>query len=86
MGDVPLHTSPTNLGLRSQVIRKDVPLLTNTQYTPRSSGVPLENGYTMQRPRGRSAIYHMARTPNTRVHDTDFRKVCTMMMAILVRF
>ncbi|KAL5720682.1 hypothetical protein ACHQM5_013327 [Ranunculus cassubicifolius] len=84
MVSAPLNTSPSNLGLRSQPFRNDVPLLANAPYTPKPSGALLtpnsaadfsENGYTTRRTRGRSAIYNMARTPNFRIHDTAIRKI-----------
>ncbi|PIA59762.1 hypothetical protein AQUCO_00400571v1 [Aquilegia coerulea] len=52
-------------------------------YTPKSSGLPLaprsvasvsENCYTVRSSRGRSAIYNMARTPNSRIQDPNTGK------------
>ncbi|XP_010247882.1 PREDICTED: nuclear pore complex protein NUP1-like isoform X2 [Nelumbo nucifera] len=73
------------LGLRSQALRGDVSLLSNgplPQKSPKMSLAPRsavrfagvsgasENCYLTPRPRGRSAIYSMARTPYSRVHST----------------
>lgn len=86
MGSRPSKVSPSMLSTRSQVVREDTPLLTNVQYVQRSPipsvttrtvgflGVR-ENGFTTPRSRGRSAIYSMARTPYSRVRQTDVQKV-----------
>ncbi|XP_060186110.1 nuclear pore complex protein NUP1 [Lycium barbarum] len=85
MGSRPSKVSPSMLSTRSQVVREDTPLLTNAQYVQRSP-VPSvttrtpgflgvrENGFTTPRSRGRSAIYSMARTPYSRVRQTDVQK------------
>lgn len=74
------------LSTRSQVVRENTPLLTNVHYVQRSP-VPSvttrtagffgvrENGFTTPRSRGRSATYSMARTPYSRVRQTDVQKV-----------
>jgi len=38
-----------------------------------------ENGFVTPRPRGRSAIYSMARTPYTRIYPTSTLKVCLFL-------
>ncbi|MCD9645868.1 hypothetical protein HAX54_035178 [Datura stramonium] len=84
MGSRPSKVSPSMLRTRSQVVREDTPLLTNVQYVQRSP-IPVtartagflgvrENGFTTPRSRGRSAIYSMARTPYSRVRQTDVQK------------
>ncbi|XP_055831345.1 nuclear pore complex protein NUP1-like isoform X2 [Solanum dulcamara] len=85
MGSRPSKVSPSMLSTRSQVVREDTPLLTNVQYVQRSPipsvttrtvgflGVR-EDGFTTPRSRGRSAIYSMARTPYSRVRQTDVQK------------
>ncbi|KAJ8526333.1 hypothetical protein K7X08_028810 [Anisodus acutangulus] len=85
MGSRPSKVSPSMLSTRNQVVREDTPLLTNVQYvqrspvpsvTTRTPGVlgVRENGFTTPRSRGRSAIYSMARTPYSRVRQTDVQK------------
>uniref|UniRef100_A0A0V0IZ93 Putative nucleoporin-like n=1 Tax=Solanum chacoense TaxID=4108 RepID=A0A0V0IZ93_SOLCH len=85
MGSRPSKVSPSMLSTRSQVVREDTPLLTNVQYIQRSP-IPSvttrtagflgirENGFTTPRSHGRSAIYSMARTPYSRVRQTDVQK------------
>ncbi|KAF9591805.1 hypothetical protein IFM89_007360 [Coptis chinensis] len=84
MGNGSLKGSPLASGLRSQAFRKEVPPLSNIPFTPKSSGLSLaprsasgvsENGYTMPRPRGRSAIYSMARMPISRVYGNGTGKI-----------
>ncbi|OVA17122.1 hypothetical protein BVC80_9045g12 [Macleaya cordata] len=87
MGNRPSKVSPSTLGLRSQALREDVSLLMNVPFTPKSPSMSLvprsavrfagvsENGYLTPRPRGRSAIYSMARTPYSRVHNTGTLKI-----------
>ncbi|KAF5205193.1 Pentatricopeptide repeat-containing protein [Thalictrum thalictroides] len=95
MGNVPSNVSSSTIAMRSQILKKEAPLLTNVpytpmssglslaKYTPKSSGLPLaprsvasvsENSYTVRSSRGRSAIYNMARTPNSRVQDPNTGK------------
>ncbi|XP_068634581.1 nuclear pore complex protein NUP1-like isoform X2 [Aristolochia californica] len=79
MGSRPLRVSPTTLGLRNQALREDptflsivplkTPRLSNMSFTPRSSHLLLGNGYVTPRPRGRSAIYNMARSPHIKGHS-----------------
>lgn len=38
-----------------------------------------ENGFVTPRPRGRSAIYGMARTPYARIYPTSTLKVCLFL-------
>ncbi|CAN4114467.1 unnamed protein product [Withania somnifera] len=82
MGNRPSKVSPSMLSSRSQIVREDTPLLANMHYiqrspipsvTPKTVGFlgVRENGFTTPRSRGRSAIYSMARTPYSRVHQTD---------------
>lgn len=78
MGTRPSEASPSVLGLRSQTLKIGSNLLKNLPFPPKSPvmslvskpivrvGVP-ENGFMTPRTRGRSAIYHMARTPYSRV-------------------
>lgn len=85
MGSRPSKVSPSMLSTGSQVVRENTPLLTNVHYVQRSP-VPSvttrtagffgvrENGFTTPRSRGRSAIYSMARTPYSRVRQTDVQK------------
>ncbi|CAN4126362.1 unnamed protein product [Withania somnifera] len=84
MGSRPSKVSPSMLSTRSLIVKEDTPLLTNVQYVQRSP-VPSvtrtsgflgvrENGFTTPRSRGRSAIYSMARTPYSRVQQTDVQK------------
>ncbi|KAL3323882.1 hypothetical protein AABB24_038185 [Solanum stoloniferum] len=85
MGSRPSKVSPSMLSTRSQVVREDTPLLTNVQYVQRSP-IPSvttrttgflgirENGFATPRSHGRSAIYSMARTPYSRVRQTDVQK------------
>ncbi|MCL7022025.1 hypothetical protein MKW94_009592 [Papaver nudicaule] len=87
MGNRPSKVSPSTLGLRSQSLREDVSLLTNAPFTPKSHSMSLvprsavrfpavsENGFMTPRPRGRSAIYNMARTPYSRVHNSGVLKI-----------
>ncbi|XP_068649750.1 nuclear pore complex protein NUP1-like isoform X2 [Aristolochia californica] len=68
MGSRALRVSPTTLGLRSQALMEDLTFPSIVPFrTPRSSRLLLDNGYgTTPRPRGRSAIYNMARSPYLR--------------------
>ncbi|KAI3924480.1 hypothetical protein MKW98_032681 [Papaver atlanticum] len=84
--------SPSTLGLRSQSLREDVSLLTNAPFTPKSHSTSLvprsavrfptvsENGFMTPRPRGRSAIYNMSRTPYSRVHNSGVLKIDAQVM------
>ncbi|KAL3523694.1 hypothetical protein ACH5RR_016528 [Cinchona calisaya] len=85
MGSQVSKVSPSVLGLRSRVAREDAALLSNVPFTPKSTMVSLskkasahvevpENGFMTPRSWGRSAIYNMARTPYSRVHQTAFEK------------
>ncbi|XP_059317599.1 nuclear pore complex protein NUP1-like isoform X2 [Lycium ferocissimum] len=82
MGTRPSKVSPSILSSQSQVVRVDTPLLKNVAYsqnvpitsmTTKTAGVVgvRANGFTTPRSRGRSAIYHMARTPYSRLRQTD---------------
>ncbi|KAJ8747225.1 hypothetical protein K2173_008880 [Erythroxylum novogranatense] len=70
--------SPSTLTLRSHLARDGSPSLTNVTYSLDSPITSLmsrppgfsANGFVTPRSRGRSAIYHMARTPYSRVHST----------------
>ncbi|PHU18398.1 hypothetical protein BC332_14093 [Capsicum chinense] len=77
MGTRPSKASPSILSLQSQFVR-DTPLLKNAAYsqnlritsvTANTAGVVgvRANGFTTPRYRGRSAIYHMAPTPYSRL-------------------
>lgn len=78
--------SPSMLSTRSLVVREDTPLLTNVHVqrspipsvTTRTAGFPgiRENGFATPKSHGRSAIYSMARTPYSRIRQTDVQKVC----------
>ncbi|KAJ4970867.1 hypothetical protein NE237_003966 [Protea cynaroides] len=85
MGNRASKVSPSTLGLRSQVLREELPLVSNLPFPRRSSGLSLvprssvryagtpgvsENGYQTPKSQGRSAIYSMARTPYARIHST----------------
>lgn len=78
----PPNVSPTILSSQSQVVRVDTPLLKNVAYSQNSPITSVTtkpaglvgvraNGFTTPRSRGRSAIYHMARTPYSRLRQTD---------------
>ncbi|XP_043717504.1 nuclear pore complex protein NUP1-like isoform X2 [Telopea speciosissima] len=84
MGNRPSKVSPSTLGLRSQVLREELPSVSNVPFPRKSSGLSLvprssvrfagvpgvsENGYQTPRSRGRSAIYSMVRTPYSRIHS-----------------
>ncbi|XP_042511254.1 nuclear pore complex protein NUP1-like isoform X2 [Macadamia integrifolia] len=84
MGNIPSKVSPSTLGLRSQVLREELPLVSNVPFPRKSSGLSLvprssvrfagvsgvsENGYQTPRSQGRSAIYGMVRTPYSRIHS-----------------
>lgn len=87
MGSRSSKVSPSMLSTRSQAVREDTPLLRNVQYvqksplpsaTTRTAGLlgVRENEFTTPRSHGRSAIYSMARTPYSRVRQTEVQKVC----------
>nr|BAO49705.1 nuclear pore complex protein Nup136a [Nicotiana benthamiana] len=89
MGSRSSKVSPSMLSTRSQAVREDTPLLTNVQYvqnsplpsaTSRTAGLLgiRENGFTTPRSRGRSAIYSMARTPYSRVRQTEVQKATSL--------
>ncbi|RZC77860.1 hypothetical protein C5167_002040 [Papaver somniferum] len=92
MGNRSSKVSPSALGLRSQSLREDVSLLTNAPFTPKSHSMSLvprsavrfptvsENGFMTPRPRGRSAIYNMSRTPYSRVHNSGVLKIDAQVM------
>nr|BAO49706.1 nuclear pore complex protein Nup136b [Nicotiana benthamiana] len=82
MGSRSSKVSPSMLSRRSQAVREDTPLLRNVQYvqksplpsaTTKTAGLlgVRENGFTTPRSHGRSAIYSMARTPYSRVRQTE---------------
>ncbi|PHT82511.1 hypothetical protein T459_15526 [Capsicum annuum] len=87
IGTRPSKASPSFLSSQSQVVR-DTPLLKNAAYsqnlpitsvTTNTAGVVgvRANGFTTRRSRGRSAIYHMARTPYSRLRQTDDQMACS---------
>ncbi|XP_026427745.1 nuclear pore complex protein NUP1-like isoform X1 [Papaver somniferum] len=92
MGNRSSKVSPSTLGLRSQSLREDVSLLTNAPFTPKSHSMSLvprsavrfptvsENGFMTPRPRGRSTIYNMSRTPYSRVHNSGVLKIDAQVM------
>ncbi|KAI3993796.1 hypothetical protein MKX01_002809 [Papaver californicum] len=92
MGNRSSKVSPSTLGLRSQSLREDMSLLTNAPFTPKSHSMSLvprsavrfptvsENGFMTPRPRGRSAIYNMSRTPYSRVHNSGVLKIDAQVM------
>ncbi|KAK4353392.1 hypothetical protein RND71_028910 [Anisodus tanguticus] len=82
MGTRPSKVSPSILSSQSQAVRVDTRLLKNVAYsqnlpitsvTTKTAGLVgvRANGFTTPRSHGRSAIYHMARTPYSRLHQTD---------------
>lgn len=82
----PSKVSPTILSSQSQVVRVDTPVLKSVAYSQNLPIAPVTtktaglvgvraNGYTPPRSRGRSAIYHMARTPYSRLRLTDGQMV-----------
>ncbi|KZV55255.1 hypothetical protein F511_06732 [Dorcoceras hygrometricum] len=83
MGTRPSKISPSDLGIRNQVRRKDAGLLANVPFASKSPnmlnitsaghGDP-KNSFTTPKSRGRSAIYNMARTPYSRVHPLSIKK------------
>ncbi|XP_009625596.2 nuclear pore complex protein NUP1 isoform X1 [Nicotiana tomentosiformis] len=89
MGSRSSKVSPSMLSTRSQAVREDTPLLRNVQYvqksplpsaTTRTAGLlgVRENGFTTPRSHGRSAIYSMARTPYSRVRQTEVQKATSL--------
>ncbi|KAL8050435.1 hypothetical protein ABFX02_06G081600 [Erythranthe guttata] len=83
MGSMPSKVSPSVLGMRGQVARKDmrgdIPFFSKSPTTSLSkkTSTPLaapENGFLTPRARGRSAIYSMARTPYSRVNPASNHK------------
>lgn len=86
MGSRPSQISPSALGMRNQFGKEGTGLLANTLIASKSPIMSLakktsvslgavENGFTTPRPRGRSAIYNMARTPYSRVNPNSILKV-----------
>ncbi|MCD7447201.1 hypothetical protein HAX54_026320 [Datura stramonium] len=82
MGTRPSKVSTSTLSSHSQVARVGTPLLKDVAYsqnlpitsvTTKTAGLVgvRANGFTTPRSRGRSAIYHMARTPYPRLRQTD---------------
>ncbi|TMW96091.1 hypothetical protein EJD97_007924 [Solanum chilense] len=78
----PSKVLPTILSSQSQVVRVDTPVLKSVAYSQNLPIAPVTtktaglvgvraNGFTPPRSRGRSAIYHMARTPYSRLRLTD---------------
>lgn len=91
----PPNVSPTILSSQSQVVRVDTPLLKNVAYSQNSPITSVTtkpaglvgvraNGFTTPRSRGRSAIYHMARTPYSRLRQTDGQMVHMLSLPTLV--
>ncbi|XP_075084483.1 uncharacterized protein LOC107818101 isoform X2 [Nicotiana tabacum] len=89
MGSRSSKVSPSMLSTRSQAVREDTPLLRNVQYvqksplpsaTTRTAGLlgVRENEFTTPRSHGRSAIYSMARTPYSRVRQTEVQKATSL--------
>ncbi|KAF3434398.1 hypothetical protein FNV43_RR25501 [Rhamnella rubrinervis] len=84
MGGRPSKVTPSKLGFRSQVFGENSAVLSSlpskllvTPVVPKTSSraeAPL-NGFITPRSRGRSAIYSMARTPYSRVHQTTLKGV-----------
>ncbi|XP_077225695.1 uncharacterized protein LOC143858895 [Tasmannia lanceolata] len=72
MDNRPSKVSPTTIGFRGQTFREDANMLNIVPFAPRSAG---ENGFRTPIPRGRSAIYNMARSPYSRVNPTTTLKV-----------
>ncbi|KAF5186522.1 Nuclear pore complex protein nup1 [Thalictrum thalictroides] len=85
MGSRTLKVTPSTLRYHDQASIQDVVLQNSVQFTPKSHSMSLvpktashnrsaprgsEYGYLTPVPRGRSAIYNMARTPHSRVHHT----------------
>lgn len=91
MGSRPSKVSPSTLGVRSQIIQEDASLLT-VPYAKKSS-MPLlasrhsvhfscipeysANSYMTPRPRGRSALYRMSRSPYFKVPPSTNIRVGT---------
>lgn len=85
MGSRPSKVSPSMLGIRTQALGEDSPIISSRPFPPkspilpilpRSSGLPgyADNGFITPRSRGKSAIYSWARTPYSRVHSTSTPK------------
>lgn len=86
MGSRPSQVSPSALGMRNQLGKESMgfvadpliasksPITSLAQTTSVSRGAA-DNGFITPRPRGRSAIYTMARTPYSRVHPSSSLKV-----------
>ncbi|PIA54243.1 hypothetical protein AQUCO_00900651v1 [Aquilegia coerulea] len=89
MGSRTSKVTPSTLRYRDQTSIQDVSLQNSVQFTPNSHSTSLvpkttnhhgsaprgsEYGYLTPVPRGRSAIYSMARTPHSRVHHTAIFK------------
>ncbi|KAI3991347.1 hypothetical protein MKX01_034666 [Papaver californicum] len=87
MGNRSSKVSRSTLGLHSQSLREDMSLLTNAPFTPKLHCMSLvprsavrfptvsENGFMTPRPRGRSTMYNMSRTPYSRVHNSGVLKI-----------
>jgi len=90
MGSRPSKVSPSTLSLRSQILQEDTTLSTEP-YSKKLSMALLasrpsihssqiaehsDNGYMTPRPRGRSALYKMSRSPYFNVHKTTNIRVC----------
>lgn len=96
MGSRPSKFSPSSLNLQRHVFREETTFLaSSTPYASRSSDVSVwprsvvrfskvpeqpEDGYFTPRPRGRSAIYKMSRSPYFKVPAKPQAKVCTYFL------
>ncbi|CAN4105874.1 unnamed protein product [Withania somnifera] len=88
MGTRSSNVSASIRSSQSQLVRVDTPMLKNVAYsqnlpitsvTTKTAGLVgvRANGFTTPRSRGRSAIYHMARTPYSRLRQTDGQMACS---------
>lgn len=86
MGRRPSQVSPSALGMHNQLGKESIGFVADTLVASKSPLTSLatrtsvsrgaaDNGFITPRPRGRSAIYTMARTPYSRVHPTSALKV-----------
>jgi len=94
MGSRHSKVSSSVLGVQTSALLED-PTLVNREKFPLKSPIMTivprttkyaavhENGFMTSRPRGRSAIYNMARTPYARIYPTSMLKVCLVLNNIL---